>query len=501
MQENSLRTASLIAIVAAAGLSSASVAARAADLGGNCCADLEERVAELEATTARKGNRKMSLQVYGQVSENVIWWDDGGESNVYVQENNVTKNRLGFTGRAKITSDWSAGFQLEMQIRAYRSSSANQLALGASNNVTITQYNTQAISLRKANWFIRSNTYGTITVGRTDDASAGTYGVNLASPDGFATNGNLLGRAHQGFFLRRAGTTGTTGLSSFRWSNAFHRTYDDPAQYDYAGNAAVVKYTSPFFLGKSKSSGFQVQTSWGMDDIWAVGLRYAEDFGAIRFAAAVGYSQWGAGPEIGHCSNTSLTGAGNTSTIPGTPGPNGTAAGTSVDCNGVQASASIMHVPTGLYLSGGYGQLTDNNRAVMANKQVAGLAAFIDDTDTSWWVQGGWAAKLNTLGKTTFWGSYAEYTSHFNLSSQTPGTLSGADVLNSFGATAFVQTADASTWGLGVTQDIDAAAMKLYIGYIQSSADFTLIDGALQTRKSNPVDDISVVYTGATLKF
>src|SRR2546425_88950 len=30
---------------------------RAADLGGDCCADLEERVAELEATTARKGNK------------------------------------------------------------------------------------------------------------------------------------------------------------------------------------------------------------------------------------------------------------------------------------------------------------------------------------------------------------------------------------------------------------------------------------------------------------
>ena len=42
--------------------------AKAADLGGDCCADLEERVAELEATTARKGNRKMSLTVYGQVN-------------------------------------------------------------------------------------------------------------------------------------------------------------------------------------------------------------------------------------------------------------------------------------------------------------------------------------------------------------------------------------------------------------------------------------------------
>ena len=33
----------------------------AADLGGNCCADLEERIAAHEATTVRKGNRKFSL--------------------------------------------------------------------------------------------------------------------------------------------------------------------------------------------------------------------------------------------------------------------------------------------------------------------------------------------------------------------------------------------------------------------------------------------------------
>ena len=54
--------------------------ASAADLGGNCCADLEERIAELEATTARKGNRKVSLTVSGWVGQQVTFWDDGIES-------------------------------------------------------------------------------------------------------------------------------------------------------------------------------------------------------------------------------------------------------------------------------------------------------------------------------------------------------------------------------------------------------------------------------------
>ena len=50
----------------------ATSSASAADLGGNCCADLEERIAELEATTARKGNRKVSLTVSGWVAEQVM---------------------------------------------------------------------------------------------------------------------------------------------------------------------------------------------------------------------------------------------------------------------------------------------------------------------------------------------------------------------------------------------------------------------------------------------
>ncbi len=54
----------------------------AADLGGNCCADLEERIAELEATTVRKGNRKVSVTVTGWVNEAIFTWDDSISRNV-----------------------------------------------------------------------------------------------------------------------------------------------------------------------------------------------------------------------------------------------------------------------------------------------------------------------------------------------------------------------------------------------------------------------------------
>ena len=61
--------ASAALLLTASALALSTVSAQAADLGGNCCADLEERIAELEATTARKGNRKVCLEISGQVNE------------------------------------------------------------------------------------------------------------------------------------------------------------------------------------------------------------------------------------------------------------------------------------------------------------------------------------------------------------------------------------------------------------------------------------------------
>ena len=70
------KSTSRLALLAAAGLFVGGVAmpsAKAADLGGDCCADLEERVAELEATTVRKGNRKVSLTLYGWVNKGILY--------------------------------------------------------------------------------------------------------------------------------------------------------------------------------------------------------------------------------------------------------------------------------------------------------------------------------------------------------------------------------------------------------------------------------------------
>ena len=63
-----VKSARWATILVAGGLALASsVSANAADFGGDCCADLEERIAELEATTARKGNTKVKLRAISAV--------------------------------------------------------------------------------------------------------------------------------------------------------------------------------------------------------------------------------------------------------------------------------------------------------------------------------------------------------------------------------------------------------------------------------------------------
>ena len=135
--------------------------AYAADLGGDCCADLEERIAELEATTVRKGNRKVSLTISGWVNQAVFAWDDGVESNAYVGTNSLEQDRFRFVGEAKIVDGWSAGYTLEIGLWGADSKQFSQSSAGGSNSNQLTD--------RRASWFLKSKELGKVTVGK--DAS------------------------------------------------------------------------------------------------------------------------------------------------------------------------------------------------------------------------------------------------------------------------------------------------------------------------------------------
>jgi predicted porin len=428
------------ALLAAFGFAAVGITpAAAADLGGDCCADLEERVAELEATTARKGNRKVSLTVSGWVNEEVMWWDDGSESNVYVGTNKLEQSRVRFVGEAQIVPGWSAGYTLELGINGASSNNWNQDVpdgTGTSSN---------AVTVRKSNWWIKSKDLGKVTVGLEGTA---LYHL-LDDADGSNTrnfsDAQAAAVAQNGFFLRHNGTA--IGANA-TWGNILQGIDNGTVGQD--GRRNIVRYDSPTI------AGFVVTASWGEDDDWGMALTYTNVWGDFKVLAKAGYGEV-SDENIGCATKTAST-----------------------DCEVFGAAATVMHVPTGLYVYGGYGQNRDNR---LADFGQVGTEA----TSSMWFIQGGIEQKWIPLGKTTVFGEYR----HDDGGSKNGVAVTGGTL----------QSTDLNFIGAGVIQNIEPAAMDIYLIYRHAEGDITGINalGTVETRTS--IDAFDAIQFGALMKF
>jgi predicted outer membrane repeat protein len=422
-----------------------SLPAAAADLGGNCCADLEERIAELEATTARKGNRKVSLTISGWVNEAVFFWDDGTERNVYVGTNNLEQSRFKFSGDAKIDKDWSAGYVIEIGLWGADSSRWN--ANGPSDQTvspTVASHDA-GLQVRKSAWWIKSKQLGKITVGREGTA---TYHL-LDDADGANTRNYSDAEAAsvaQGVFrLKSGGFDVLGGATPIQWNNV-ERGFNNgtPGQ---SGRRNVVRYDSPEF------SGFVITAAWGEDDLWDAALTYKGEIGDFKLVAKAGYGE---------------------STDEASTGTSCGGSATGFKCKWWGAAGTAMHKPTGLYLYGGYGQ-----------QKIDTPSFVLDDTSTTWFLQPGIEQKWLPLGKTTIFGEYRH---------DEPGSNNSTS-----------RGADLDFWAGGVVQNIEAAAMDLYVIYRHADGDFTantaLNGGAIAAGSKVNLDSFDMIITGARIQF
>lgn len=421
-----MKTTSLYAVVAAAGLmmGGLTLSANAADLGGDCCADLEERVAELEATTARKGNRKVSLEVSGQVNRALLVWDDGIDSDAYVVDNDYSSTRFRLKGSATMKPGWKAGFLIELAVTDENSEAVSQADDDFQNDTRI--------QTRHANWYIESERYGRITVGQgspaTDDLGDITLGGGLSSASLYAGSG---------FFVR---SSGGGAFSSLTWG-----MLADVA--DPSARGDLIRYDTPSIYG------FILSTSWGEDDFFDVALRFQKEWNSVRIAAGVGYSFDGDDEFF--------------STSPSSP---------NVDVERIFGSASVMHVPTGVYLSlaAGTQERNDVNSAVNAD---------IDDA-SFYYAQLGITKKFTSYGATTLFVEYGEYDDYQNGLNIAGNTLAGSNV---------------TRYGFGVTQAFDSAALELYANFTFLEADLLLDVGEGTIRLDT--EDLSLGLVGARIKF
>ncbi|CFX40227.1 conserved exported protein of unknown function [Candidatus Filomicrobium marinum] len=391
---------SLGALVAAGllagGLTSGS--ASAADLGGDCCADLEERVAELEATTARKGNRKVSLTVSGWVGQQVMFWDDGVESNTYVTDLGTTLgSHFKFTGQAQISSEWSAGYVLHIE-------AISNDSLGVSQDVPNTGGSVlgNSAQLLQSYWFLKSERLGKLSVGQQSQASDNA--AILVDGSGSLVPANWVAFDVNSFFIRDS----AGNLTDVTWGAAGPCHGMGGAWGDCNGlTTNSVRYDTPVF------GGFSASASWGEDDFWDVAIRYAGEFSGVKIAATAAYNQV----------TDAGMGAGNNETL-----------------SYFQAGLYLQHMPSGLFVLGNYGYLESED--------------FAEESET-WYVKAGWRTRFNSLGHTVFYGEY--------LNNQADDLAGGLikDPFAGFNAT----SSELDVWGLGVVQEIDAAAMSVWVKY------------------------------------
>jgi predicted porin len=416
----------------------------AADLGGSCCADLEERIADLEATAARKGNRKVSLTVTGWVNEEIAWWDDGTEQNVYQGTSPVQQSRFKFLGKAQIDKDWSVGYLIEIGVNSTPGNGWDQTSPGSAGNNDLTT--------RRSSWYVKNTALGRLLVGH--DAMT-TYHL-LAEADTTMTRKIYHDEAapdfQAKFFIRDRSGNFVDASNDLRWNDVL-RGFNNSTPSN-GGRRNIVRYDTPELLG------FTASASWGEDDVWDATLAYEGGFGDFEINGRAGY---------GHSSDGAATAC---HTLP--------ASGDNMDCDWWGLSGFVQHKPTGLFVLASYGKQIDHSRADTALQP-----GLVDKTDTTWLVQAGVEHKWNALGKTNFFAQYRH---------DDPGSnVNAAGVLRT-------QSADIDFWSLGAIQYLEAADAMVYLLYQHADGD-VLANKTVGGLTNVSIDTFQQVIGGVRIAF
>lgn len=456
------RTVWTVSLVAGGFILAGSITARAADLGGNCCADLEERIAELEATTDRKGNRKVSLSVYGKVNQAVMFWDDGVEDNAYVVTNDSSRTRIGFKGKAKISSDWSAYYKIEFGIRTANSKRSNQFDPTASNRQP---------DIRHTEWGLKSKTWGKFGVGLQKNITKDITKSNVAGTGDVGKYSDAEDYGG-GFFLVAKGSNGAF-TDGTQWRRLIARTGAAPGEGD---RIESVTYYTPSW------HGIQIGAVWGGDDAGGIGALYKNTFGSVKVKAGIAYQQ-----NTSDQDRSDLHGCPGRNADSGSPIPNVSDA----DCDAVGGSIAIMDTHHGLYAQFAAGKMWDDT--VRAHSNFIGTN--VDNEYWFWAMEAGIQRKWHPLGATTLFGQYYKYEG-----GGINQTIEAGDPINTFGDDAKIFSSEVQFWGLGIMQKIDAAEMKLYSLYRHYEFDLMLADGGA-VQASAPLEDFQVLMSGAVIYF
>lgn len=434
----------------------------------DCCADLESRIAELEATTAKSGGQKLEVSLEGTVTPAILSWNDGQNSDSYVVTNDNYSTTLELSGEVEdiSDSDWSAGFLMNIDLPSALSSEVNQF----------NDKGSLAPSMNESYLWIDHDKLGQLSWGllggssEVDDASE----MDLSETRMVAYAG--VEDIGGDFFVRRSGVKGTKGLTPVVWSDLIDHL---PGVF-----GDVFRYDTPTFHGVGGWA------EWGQGPLWETVLTYgdpatledSEDdeeddddisepdlFKGIEVAAAIG-----------------LQG------ISGVEGvPNNRA---------VSASVSALHEASGfsLTLAAGRRYFTESvefNDGRVGRPQNASF----------YYIKPSLRLELVKMGHTAF---YAEHGGWWNFLGRNADTEDvaglagfGEEDVCLRGNACLVRNSSATIWGFGAVQRVESAEMDLYVGFRLYQADVSLLERPGARGWSVALTDFATVLSGAVIEF
>ena len=188
----------------------------------------------------------------------------------------------------------------------------------------------------------------------------------------------------------------------------------------------VVRYDSPTF------GGFSVSASWGEDDMWDVAARYSGEYNGFKLAVAAAYNQVSAG----FCNDFIAA------TLWMEPAALALAATTTL-ARCMPTTSRL--VPTLSMCRRAFGSMAPT--ASLTTTRPALWYPAVPEQDT-WYVKAGLRERWHPLGHTVLYGEYETVRDAYQ-----------------------VESGDFRLWGLGIVQEIDAAAMSIWVSYRNIEAD------------------------------
>lgn len=418
---------------------------------GGSLADVDERILELEETTARKGNSKVTIEVTGWINRMILAWNDGRDRDAYLVDNTASRSRFEFSGYTKIARGWSAGYLLGIGIDDVAANDVDQLDFRGEHQ----------IELRHSAWWIRNSLLGTATVGltstATDDIILNDVGGIMPGAANISTIGGSLIVRHTDEY-----ENGDSALIT--------RTTLD----DFAGGASVdtlrrnvIRYDMPrYTLAGGK---LDLSAAWGEDDFYDVAAWYRINWNEWKFRGGVGYLR---------------------DTTEGRPGGRR-------DRDEIKGSASLLHVPSGLFGTAAYVHREfhgfESSDQTVYGENTTGIVTAPGSNRPPMdylYTAAGLRRGYSSIGDTTVYGEFA----------LVDDAITG---LNEAGITGEVTDSKLTMFGAAICQNIDSAAMDLYAGFRLYNFDTegVRVFSGVQRYIAEPLADISLAYTGARIKF